>query len=94
MSTNHSISFDDTESAFAYKKNAELKNAHFLFTAMGKPWLVNIGLKFTPLAIKWQLPFTTPVIKKTIFQQFVGGETLEATAPVAKKLGAYHVECL
>ena len=94
MSTNHSISFDDTESAFAYKKNAELKNAHFLFTAMGKPWLVNLGLKFTPLAIKWQLPFTTPVIKKTIFQQFVGGETLEETAPVAKKLGAYHVKVI
>ena len=94
MSTNQSISFDNTESAFAYKKNTELKNAHFLFSAMGKPWLVNLGLKFTPLAIKWQLPFTTPVIKKTIFQQFVGGETLEETAPVAKKLGAYHVEVI
>jgi proline dehydrogenase len=94
MSTNHSISFDNTESAFAYKKNGELKNAHFLFSAMGKPWLVKLGLKFTPLAIKWHLPFTTPVIKKTIFQQFVGGETLAETAPVAKKLGAYHVEVI
>lgn len=94
MSTNHSISFDNTESAFAYKKNGELKNAHFLFSAMGKPWLVKLGLKLTPLAIKWHLPFTTPVIKKTIFQQFVGGETLAETAPVAKKLGAYHVEVI
>lgn len=94
MTTDQPISFDNTETAFAYKKDGELKTAHFLFSAMGKPWLVNIGLKLTPLAIKWRLPFTIPVIRKTIFQQFVGGETLEETATVAKKLGVYNVEVI
>ena len=88
------ISFDNTEYAFAYKKSGELKKANFLFSAMGKPWLVNLGLKITPLAIKWKLPFTTPVIRNTIFQQFVGGETLEETSVVAKKLGEYNVEVI
>lgn len=94
MDTLAAISFDNTESAFAYKKDAALKKAHFLFSSMGKPWLINLGLKVTPLAIKWQLPFTSTIIRSTIFQQFVGGETLEETAAVAKKLGAYNVEVI
>src|SRR6187200_18167 len=61
---------------------------------MGQPWLVNLGLKITPLAIKWKLPFTRTVIRKTIFDQFVGGETLEQTSAVAKKLGEYNVKAI
>ncbi len=88
------ISFDNTEYAFEYKKDNELKKAHFLFSSMGKPWLINLGLKVTPWAIKWNLPFTKPVIRNTIFQQFVGGETLEETAAVAKRLGEYNVQVI
>jgi proline dehydrogenase len=94
MSQQNTISFDNTETAFAYKNNEQLKKAHFLFSSMGKPWLVNLGLKITPIAIKWQLPFTKTVIRKTIFQQFVGGETLEETAKVADKLEAYKVQVI
>jgi proline dehydrogenase len=94
MNNSQLISFDNTEYAFAYKKNNDLKNAHFLFKAMGMPWLVNIGLKFTPLAIKWKLPFTIPVIRNTIFKQFVGGETLGETSAVARKLGDYNVQVI
>ncbi len=89
-----SVSFDNTEYAFAYKNDKELKKAHFLFSSMGKPWLINLGLKITPLAIQWRLPFTKTAIRNTIFQQFVGGETLEETAAVAKTLGAYNVKVI
>jgi proline dehydrogenase len=88
------ISFDNTEYAFAYKKDMELKRAHFLFTSMGKPWLINLGLKLTPLAIKWNLPFTKTIIRSTIFSQFVGGETLQETAAVASRLNDYHVQVI
>ncbi|MEO6721295.1 MAG: proline dehydrogenase family protein [Ferruginibacter sp.] len=94
MSAHTAISFDNTEYAFAYKKNADLKKAHFLFSTMGKPWLVKVGLKIMPLAIKWKLPFTSYVIRKTIFSQFVGGETLQETSVVAKKLGEYNVQAI
>jgi proline dehydrogenase len=94
MTNQSPISFNNTEYAFAYKKNAALKKAHFLFTSMGKPWLINWGLKFTPLAIKWHLPFTKTIIRSTIFNQFVGGETLEQTATVAKNLHEYHVQVI
>ena len=88
------ISFDNTEYAFAYKTDKELKKANFLFTTMGKPWLVNLGLNLMPAAIKFHIPFTKSVIRSTIFSQFVGGETLEETAAVAKKLGEYNVEVI
>mgnify|MGYP000882270522 CR=1 FL=1 len=88
------ISFDNTESAFAAKSNTELKKAHFLFRMMGKPWLVNAGLKLTPLAIKWHIPFTRTIIRNTIFRQFVGGETLDQTARVAGKLSRYNVKVI
>jgi proline dehydrogenase len=91
---NNTISFENTAIAFAHKNNGELKKAHFLFSSMGKPWLVNLGLKITPVAIKWHLPFTKTVIRKTIFQQFVGGETLEETAKVADKLEEYNVQVI
>ena len=94
MSEQSTISFDNTEYAFAAKTNNELKKAHFLFSAMGKPWLVKLGLNITPLAIRWHLPFTKHVIRKTIFQQFVGGETLEETARVADKLEQYKVQVI
>ena len=88
------ISFDNTEYAFAAKSDKELKQANFLFGIMGKAWLVNLGLKITPVAIQWGIPFTKTIIRKTIFRQFVGGETLEQTAKVADKLEAYNVQVI
>ena len=88
------ISFDNTEYAFAYKTNNELKKADFLFSTMGKPWLVKIGLSLMPSAIKLQIPFTKKIIRSTIFSQFVGGETLPETAVVAQKLGEYNVDVI
>ena len=89
-----SISFNNTEYAFAYKKNDELQRARILFTSMGIPWLIKAGLKLTPLAIKWNLPFTKTIIRSTIFKQFVGGETLEETAEVARRLSDFNVEVI
>jgi proline dehydrogenase len=88
------ISFDNTETAFAYKTDKELKSAHFLFSVMGKQTLVNLALLLTPIAIKLRLPFTRTLIRNTIFKQFVGGETLEETAAVVDKLGEYNVEVI
>ena len=87
------ISFEDTETAFAYKTDKELKRARFLFESMGKEWLVNLGLKITPWTLKIGLP-VKGLIRKTIFSQFVGGETLEETSEVAEKLAQFHVQVI
>lgn len=87
------ISFDNTEFAFQYKPDKELKKARFLFSSMAKPWLVKIGTRLAPWSIRVGLP-VKGLIRNTIFAQFVGGETLEQTAAVAKKLGEYHVQVI
>ena len=87
------ISFDNTENAFAYKTDGELKRARFLFSSMSFSWLVKIGTRITPSAIRLGLPIKG-LIRKTIFKQFVGGETLEETAAVAKKLGEFGVQVI
>lgn len=94
MTDQTKISFDNTEYAFAAKSDKELKQANFLFGIMGKSWMVNLGLKITPIAIKWGIPFTKTLIRQTIFKQFVGGETLEQTAKVADKLEEYKVQVI
>ena len=87
------ISFDNTDYAFAYKSDKELKKAKFLFSSMGIGWLVKLGTRLTPWVMKIGLP-VNGLIRQTIFKQFVGGEMLEETAEVAKKLAAYNVQII
>ncbi|MBC7947214.1 MAG: proline dehydrogenase family protein [Chitinophagaceae bacterium] len=87
------ISFDNTEFAFEYKSDRQLKKAGFLFSLMGQPWLVKVGTRLTPWTIRTGLP-VKGIIRNTIFSQFVGGETLEETAQVARILGNYNVKAI
>jgi proline dehydrogenase len=87
------LNFDNTEVAFAYKSDKELRQAHFLFSSMGYRWLVALGTRLTPWAIKSGLPIKG-IIRNTIFRQFVGGETLEETKPVVDLLAGHHVQVI
>lgn len=92
-SSRQAISFDNTEYAFAYKSDKELRQARLLFSTMGYGWLVKLGTRITPWAINLGLPVGWAV-RNTIFKQFVGGETLEETARVADKLEEFHVQVI
>ena len=88
-----SVSFENTENAFEYKTDKELKKARLLFSSMGYASLVALGTRLTPWMIRSGMP-VKGLIRGTIFSQFVGGETLEETAAVCKKLGGYHVQVI
>jgi proline dehydrogenase len=93
MEANSVISFENTAFAFEYKNTSQLKKAQFLFSLMGNPWLVKVGVRLTPWAIKMKLP-VNGMIRNTIFEQFVGGETLEETKKVVENLAKYHVQAI
>lgn len=93
MHTASKVSFDNTANAFAYKNDQQLKKAQFLFSSMGYNWLVQLGTRLTPWAIKAGLP-VKGLIRDTLFEQFVGGETLQETAKVADKLEEFHVQVI
>jgi proline dehydrogenase len=88
-----SVSFENTANAFEYKSDKELKKAEFLFSSMGYAALVRLGTRITPWMIRTGLP-VKGLIRDTIFAQFVGGETLEETAVVARKLAQYYVQVI
>ena len=84
------LSFDNTKVAFAYKTTKELKSAKNLFSTMKFPVLTTIGARCTPFLMKTGLPING-IIRGTIFKQFVGGESLEQTAPLCDMLNNYEV---
>jgi proline dehydrogenase len=68
--------FSNTEIAFSNKSNSELKKAERLFKLMNNPSLVKFGSALGMFAVKYRLPFSDYFVKKTIFEQFCGGENL------------------
>ena len=88
------ISFDNTEYAFAYKTNSELKKSRLLYNAMGKSYLLSMAERYLPFAVKYHLPFTNSIVRLTLFELFVGGETLEKTKGVVDKLSKFNVQVI
>jgi proline dehydrogenase len=87
------LSFENTQNAFAYKSTSDLKKAKFLFSVIQNPWVVSVATKLTPSLMKSGLPING-LLRSTIFNQFVGGETLEDSARVTKQLSAYEVQVI
>lgn len=87
------ISFENTQNAFAYKSTKALKSAKLLFGFMGYPKLVQLGTNLVPALLKAGLPIKG-IIRNTIFKQFVGGETLAETIPVAQMLAEHNVDVI
>jgi proline dehydrogenase len=87
------ISFENTQNAFAYKSTKALKSAKLLFGFMGYPKLVQLGTNLVPALLKAGLPIKG-IIRNTIFKQFVGGETLAETIPVAQMLSEHNVDVI
>ncbi|MEP0984068.1 proline dehydrogenase family protein [Ekhidna sp.] len=87
------INFDDTATAFAHRTSGELKNSHFVFSTMSKPWMVKVGTVMTNLALKIKLP-VKGIIKKTLFNQFCGGESIKDCSKTIKLLGDHNVQTI
>lgn len=85
-----SLSFDNTKIAFAGKTNGELKQAYWLFKMIDSPFMMGFGKYATLVSLKLHLPIGG-IIRKTIFKQFCGGETIEQCAVTTRKLDALNV---
>ena len=84
------INLEDTASAFAYKSKWELKKAYYLFSVLKYPVIVKIGSSLARFILAIKLPIKK-VIKKTIFQQFCGGENIEDCENRISQLAKYGV---
>ena len=84
------ISFDNTEIAFKSKSNRDLKKAYWLFKMVGSPSFVKFGKWASNLAFKLHLPISG-LIKKTIFHQFCGGESISDCEKTIEDLGQFGI---
>ena len=82
------LNFENTEKAFAHKSDADLAKAYRLFQTFSFPFLVNYGPKIANWAMTMGVPIKS-LIKKTIFHQFCGGETIRESNQFAIKLYFY-----
>ena len=87
------INFDDTQTAFAYKSTKELKRSRFIFSTMGKSWMVDMGTRLTGFALRVKLP-VKGIIKGTLFNQFCGGESIEDCQGTIDALAAKNVHTI
>lgn len=86
--------FDDTQIAFESKSNKDLQNAHLLFKMVASPSLTKIGSMIFKTPSIAELPLVKPIIRKTIYKQFVGGETTSECIKVAQNLYKYGVSSI
>ncbi|CAG4989290.1 hypothetical protein DYBT9275_00261 [Dyadobacter sp. CECT 9275] len=69
------VLFEDTSVAFSSKSDSQLRKTYWLFNLMNQARVVNLGTFFIKLALKLHLPIKN-LIRRTIFEQFCGGETI------------------
>lgn len=90
MQAEQKLSFDDTSVAFSYKSNAALKKANFIFTLVNNPLVSSLATSSVKLALKLRLP-VEGLIKKTVFDHFCGGESIDKCDDEIAQLSQYHV---
>ncbi|KXJ99554.1 MAG: bifunctional proline dehydrogenase/pyrroline-5-carboxylate dehydrogenase [Acidobacteria bacterium OLB17] len=88
--TEFRLDFRDSETAFADKSDAELKEKYRIFKMLNSPFLNSLGTHATKLGLSIGLPIKG-IIKSTIYKQFCGGESIPECDPVIEKLGNSNV---
>ena len=83
--------FNDTQIAFQDKSTEQLKKAQWMFRAIENPTLTSVGINLLNFTVKNNFPFVEGIVRKTLFEQFVGGETREKSMEVVKKLFKHHI---
>ncbi len=87
------LKLNNTEIAFAYKSNRELRESYWLFKLMNNASLVKIGTNAAMMALNWHLPIKG-IVKRTIYKQFCGGETIEECNKLIRKLGEFNIKTI
>jgi proline dehydrogenase len=90
MESGPNLSFKNTAVAFAYKSDADLKKADFIFSLVNHPWISFLATRFIKIAFALGLPIEG-IIKRTAFDHFCGGESIEESEGVISILAQHHV---
>ena len=87
------ISFDNTEIAFKAKSTSDLQKSYWLFKLVSNNVLVKLGPTLLKIAFFLRLPIRS-IIKKTIFEQFCGGESIKDCKGRIQSLAKFNVQTI
>ncbi len=93
MEADTKISFENTAVAFQYKSDAALKKANFIFSLVNHPWISSAATGLVKAALKLRLP-VKGLIRKTVFDHFCGGESIESSEGAIRQLYQYNVHTI
>lgn len=93
MQTTNPLTFEDTSVAFTAKSDKELRKTHLMFSVINEPWMSSLSMWLTKWGLKFHLPIRG-LVKKTIFELFCGGETIDACDATVKKLYNHNVKAI
>jgi proline dehydrogenase len=86
--------FSDTRVAFEPKSDADLNQTAWMFYFMNFGFLVNGMGQLAIWAVKLRLPFVKTILKKTLYKQFCGGESLEDAKSTIDHLYSFGVNTM
>lgn len=87
------ISFKNTAIAFRSKSDKELHKSHLIFHLMSRPIFHKIGIQLVKTAAFLRIPISG-LLKKTLFNLFCGGESIETCTPKIEKLAQYKIKTI
>ncbi|NPA66999.1 MAG: proline dehydrogenase [Chlorobi bacterium] len=87
------INFKNTEIAFASKSDRDIIKARILYGIMASPFITKVAKSLTQFALMIHFPINW-IVKPTIYNLFVGGETIEECASRVETLGKYGVKSI
>jgi proline dehydrogenase len=90
MQIQPNVHFDDTEVAFSYKSDKELRKANLIFSIVNHPTIASIATGLAKVGLALHLP-VKGLIKATVFEHFCGGETINQSEQTIKTLSRFHV---
>lgn len=93
MESTPKISFEDTQTAFAYKTDAELRRAHFIFSLVNHPWISALAIGLVKAGLFLRLP-VNGIIRKTVFNHFCGGETITQADEAMQVIARFNVRAI
>lgn len=85
------LTFNDTAVAYQAKSNKDLGRARLLYGVLQNPVISGPGQALLRWSVKWGLP-VKPLIKATLYKQFIGGETRAECAQLARDLAGYRIQ--
>ncbi|MCS7297915.1 MAG: proline dehydrogenase family protein [Bacteroidia bacterium] len=87
------IDLDDTAVGYAYRSQQDLRLAYAVFRLLRYGSAVRLANRLAEQALRFRLP-VKGLLRQTLGRLFLGGETLEETLSLLRKLQTYQVKSM